>query len=83
LRLSNGLLADAVLLRRDENLADMKSNGSQGDGAIYSVSKPISCPCMEARCFGSVRWKIADWLIQEPDPQNVYKAMRKSHLELT
>jgi hypothetical protein len=44
LRLSSGLLADAVLLRREENLADMKGDSWQGDGKFITFHKRIVLP---------------------------------------
>jgi hypothetical protein len=44
LRLSSGLLADAVLLRREENLADMNGNSSQGDDQFITFHKRIALP---------------------------------------
>ena len=44
LRLSSGLLTDAVLLRREENLVDMNGGSSQGDGQFITFHKRIVLP---------------------------------------
>jgi hypothetical protein len=55
LRLINGLLADAVLLRREENLVDIKGSNSQGEQGIYNVSQNYCFAWMEPRRFGTIR----------------------------
>jgi hypothetical protein len=77
LRLSNGFLADAVLLRREENLADMKGSSSQGDRQFIVFHKTIALPAGSLRRFGTSDEKYTIGT-QEPDPQKVYKAMRKA-----
>lgn len=61
LRLSNGFLADAVLLRREENLADMKGSSSQGDRQFIVFHKTIALPAGSLRRFGTSDEKIYDW----------------------